>query len=108
MTQIGALTHSPSFKPAMIGGLLLAGALIVGVAIVATAPRAGSPSALAGLGKATAVQVTSTTTAVAPVTNRLDSEYLRSIAATWGTTTAVAPVTNRLDSEYLRSIAAGW
>jgi len=108
MTQIGALTHSPSFKPAMIGGLLLAGALIVGVAIVATAPRAGSTSALAGSGEAKAVQVVSTATAVEPVTNRLDSEYLRSIAAGWGTATAVEPVTNRLDSEYLRSIAAGW
>ena len=83
MTQIGALTHSPSFKPAIIGGLLLAGALIVGVAIVAMAPRAGSTSAPAGLGKATAVQVTSTTIAVEPVTNRLDSEYLRSIATGW-------------------------
>ena len=60
---------------------------------------ASAPSAPTGAGASSAG---------GPVSNRLDSEYLRSIAATWGTTSAAEPVRNRLDSEYLRSIAAGW
>jgi hypothetical protein len=80
MTEITALKRSPAFVPAAVGGILLAGALLVGVAFVALAPRAASVSAPAGVGP---VQVAAAVPAAQPITGRLDSEYLRSIAAGW-------------------------
>jgi hypothetical protein len=103
MSQIPVSARKPaSSVPFAIVALVLLVA-VTAAAIAIVHPSFGSPSV------ATSTGVTSSV--VEPVKNRLDSEYLRTLAAS-GWTSPVAPVAQdlrgSLQSEYLLSISAGW
>jgi hypothetical protein len=118
MTQLSKTFERPSsLLPAAAAGLLVAGAIAIGAFAVGfgvgtqagVTDAAAAPDVVVPAPAAVAPAPVAVRTDRAAILSRLDSEYLRQIAAGWyvtGSRSAIDP--NQFQSEYLREISAGW